>query len=248
MVTNDVQWDWVRENSSDATLPQGNANSQKRYWADFTSPIKISRAGQPLIEQPQPAVGNTPLPRPVLYGTKFTDKPYYAIGQNDDGGRRLISAQQTRVNSIVVSGIVPSRTDQSYGGLHNFPRFLEDWGSRPLNFAGSFLQLSFSNYGTAPFELEAWEIGQDVESVQNLNYYQAPKRLWGYDVGLQLSPAGPAATRFVTSSKNRSEFYNEPPVNDPYINMLCRAVKNNATDDGVFGPVASVRSKVNCPS
>jgi hypothetical protein len=167
--------------------------------------------------------------------------------KNNDGGRRLASAVQTRVNSIVVSGIVPSRKSQSYGGLHNFPRFLEDWNANTsaLNFAGSFLQLSFSNYGTAPFESEAWEVGQSVDSSnENLNYYQPPQRLWGYDVGLQLSPAGPAATRFITSSKSRNEFYNEPPVNDPYINLLCKAAKT--ITDPNFGPKDT--SKVNCPS
>ncbi|WP_068819117.1 hormogonium polysaccharide biosynthesis protein HpsA [Phormidesmis priestleyi] len=223
--------DWVRENSSNATLPQRNSN----YLADFTSPIKISRAGQPLIQASQAGGANAtqpPLPRPVLYNTKGT---YQAIGDGDKT-RKLTPAIQTRVNSIVVSGIVPSREWQSYGGLHNFPRFLEDWGDRPLNFAGSFLQLNFSNHGTGPFESEAWEVGQDVDSgSQNLQYYSPPKRLWGYDVGLQLSPAGPAATRFVISSKNRNEFYSEPPVNDPYINMLCRVVK-------------TTNSNVNCPS
>ena len=236
----DVKWDWVRENSSNATLPQGNDAPGKRYWADFTSPVKISRAGQPLIEQPQPAVGNTPLPRPVLYGTRFSDA-YYPIGDTGTGNaEKLMSATQTRVNAIVVSGIVPSRREQSYGGLHNFPRFLEKWDA-PLNFNGSFLQLSFSNYGTAPYELEDWEIGDGVvEKNQNIKYYGAPKRLWGYDVALQLSPAGPAATRFVTSSKNRNEFYSEPAVNDPYINLLCEVVKKENAKD-------TSKPAVNCP-
>ncbi|MCY7282914.1 MAG: hypothetical protein LH679_05620, partial [Cyanobacteria bacterium CAN_BIN43] len=69
---------------------------------------------------------------------------------------------------------------------------------------------------------------------QNIKYYVPPKRLWGYDVALQLSPAGPAATRFVTSSRNRNEFYSEPAVNDPYINLLCEAVKKG-------------KPAVNCP-
>ena len=246
-----ANWDWVRENSSNATLPQRSTTAALNYWADFTSPIKISRAGQPLIQAPQASLGTLgaqpALPRSVLYGTRFTSNPYYDIGQNNDGGRKLASAVQTRVNSIVVSGIVPSRKSQSYGGLHNFPRFLEDWNANTsaLNFAGSFLQLSFSNYGTAPFESEAWEVGQSVDSSnENLNYYQPPQRLWGYDVGLQLSPAGPAATRFITSSKSRNEFYNEPPVNDPYINLLCKAAKT--ITDPNFGPKDT--SKVNCPS
>jgi len=245
----DPNWEWVRENSSDATLPQRNTNPALNYWADFTSPIKISRAGQPLIQAPQEPPPGIPvkqpaLPRSVLYGTRFGNNSYYAIGTGDDGGKKLTPAIQTRINSIVVSGIVPSRKSQAYGGLHNFPRFLEDWGNKPLNFMGSFLQLSFSNYGTGPFESEAWEVGQSVEGSENLGYYTPPLRLWGYDVALQLSPAGPAATRFVTSSKSRNEFYNEPPVNDPYINLLCKAAKTITNKD--FGP--NDPTKVNCPS
>ena len=247
--SNGGSWDWVRETSSDATLPQRDTNPAFNYWPDFTSPVKISRAGQPLIQRPQlpnpPGNGKPPLRRPVSYGATFNRDPYYPIGDPTGGSKKLTPAIQTRVNSIVVSGIVPSRTSQSYGGLHNFPRFLEAWDSTPLNFAGSFLQLSFSNYSTGPFESEAWEIGQVADSTsQNLGYYTAPKRLWGYDVGLQLSPAGPAATRFVTSSKSRNEFYNEPPVNDPYISMLCKAAKT--ITDKKFGP--SDPAKVNCPS
>ncbi len=240
-----VSWDWVRENSSNATLPQRNNDPQKNYWADFTSPIKISRAGQPLIEAPQgltEGAKKPALPRPVLYGTRFGSNSYYPLS---DLSKKLMAAKQTRVNSIVVSGIVPSRKGQSYGGLHNFPRFLETWnGSVPLNFSGSFLQLSFSNYGTAPYEQEGWEIPDTDLSQENIYYYVAPARIWGYDVGLQLSPAGPAATRFVTSSKNRNEFYNEPAVNDPYINQLCKAAK--AVTDKNFGPKDT--DKVNCPS
>ncbi|PSB17981.1 hypothetical protein C7B65_16640 [Phormidesmis priestleyi ULC007] len=239
-----VSWDWVRENSSNATLPQRNFTAAANYWADFTSPIKISRAGQPLIEAPQSTIGagkKPALPRPVLYGTRFGVNSYYPLSDN---GEKLMSAKQTRVNATVVSGIVPSRKDQSYGGLHNFPRFLETWNnSVPLNFSGSFLQLSFSNYGTAPYDLEGWEITDTDLSKENIKYYIAPARIWGYDVGLQLSPAGPAATRFVTSSKSRNEFYNEPAVNDPYINMLCNAAKTVA--DPNFGPPKP--AEVNCP-
>ncbi|MCY7272403.1 MAG: hormogonium polysaccharide biosynthesis protein HpsA [Phormidesmis sp. CAN_BIN44] len=249
-VTGGESWDWVRENSSDATLPKQDRDPNLNYWPDFTSPIKISRAGQPLILSTQaPSIvgqfkGKPPLRDPVSYKSQFNNASYYPIGQTNDGGRKLTPAIQTRVNSIVVSGIVPSRKSQSYGGLHNFPRFLEDWGDGPLNFAGSFLQLSFSNYGTGPYESEAWEVGETTSTNQNINYYTPPKRLWGYDVALQLSPAGPAATRFVTSSKSRNEFYNEPPVNDPYINLLCKAAKTITNPN--FGPKDA--SKVNCPS
>jgi hypothetical protein len=64
-------------------------------------------------------------------------------------------------------------------------------------------------------------------SQENLNYYEAPKRQWGYDVALQLAPAGPAASRFVLSKTPRNEFYSEPQINDPYIQNLCAVAKTN---------------------
>jgi hypothetical protein len=242
--------EWVRETSSPVTYSQRGGGSGSDYWTDFTSPIKISRAGKPLVMGSQasvtkPSAPVTPPPKnqPAIYtGTYFTL-------EDDADSARLMIPSDVRINAIVVSGIHPSRKQQGYGGLQNFPRFLENWRNnkspyKKVFFAGSFLQLNFSNYATAPYETEAWEPTNPVatEGVGNENspYYQPPQRFWGYDVALQLSPAGPAAARFVTSDKNRSEFYSEPPANDPYINKLCTAVKNST---GLVPPGVTV----NCP-
>jgi hypothetical protein len=133
----------------------------------------------------------------------------------------------TRVNAIIISGLVPSRPLQSYGGLHNFPRFIESWTGRELFISGSFLQLNFSTSATAPFDQDSFEVGATPVIAENIPYYGAPTRRWGYDVGLQYAPAGPVAQRFVTSEAKRSEFYTELPANDPYIRRLCLAVSNN---------------------
>jgi hypothetical protein len=233
-----ANFDWVRETSSPATLPQRNATSGDYYWADFTSPIKISRAGQPLVISTQ-AVSTGATSKPTLPAVEFyasTSRSFMEIGTPTDDAqkdaRRLMQPEsKTRINSIVVSGIHPSRAGQGYGGLQNFPRFLESWNGDQMFFAGSFLQLNYTNYGTAPYESEAWEpgsatiLGTGTTPNESIPYYRPPLRFWGYDVALQLSPAGPAAARFVSSDKNRSEFYNEPPANDPYIRKLCSAIK-----------------------
>ncbi|MBN8560959.1 MAG: hormogonium polysaccharide biosynthesis protein HpsA [Leptolyngbya sp. UWPOB_LEPTO1] len=243
-------WDWVRENSRyNATAPRRSSsnNYAEGSWVDFAAPIKISRTGQPLVARPRDKTSSsldasrpeeTPPQRstnpaglrrdellpPVPYNIAFSN-PYSAYG-NSGGNRRTVTATPSRVNSIIVSGISPSRPQQGYGGLHNFPRFLENWGGQAMHFAGSFIQLQYTNYATAPYELENLEPGDTTNrGDENINYYNAPPRYWGYDVGLQLSAAGPAASRFVSSSKNRSEFYVEPPANDPYITSLCEAAK-----------------------
>jgi hypothetical protein len=239
-------WDWMRENSVMPVSPK-----LKQSWQDFTTPIRISRTGDALIiNRPEKdsvnvAVAGT-LPdnkkqgdfRPVRYeldrGLKYTSRL--------SGGYPKMTAADTRINAIVVGGIQPSRKDQTYGGLHNFPRFLEDWGN--FFFSGSFIQLNFSNYGTGTYEKEGGEpiaidgtngvsdsggtIAAGASASEIIPYYGAPNRLWGYDVALQFAPAGPAAARFVTPSSTRSEFYSEPPRTDPYIRQLCIAGKTVA--------------------
>jgi hypothetical protein len=217
-----LSWEWLRENPYD------------RF-----SPVKISRNGDGLIIPPtlngrSTQQRNEPMvPIPYNLG-------YYSITDGDT--RPLQPATNTRINSTLIAGIPPSRSGQSYGGLHNFPRMLEDWriaafpapAERNLWIAGSFLQLNFSNYATAPFDADSWEPGVTPNTDPGLErnrHYDAPNRLWGYDVALQSLPAGPVASRFVAPGRNRSEFYNEPPANDPYIRNLCLAVPDAVLPD-----------------
>lgn len=192
-------------------LNQNRPNTVVAAWqrenpADPTSPIKVTSDGNPVV-----ADG-------TLTGTPYSGT-YYAFS---DLKPRIASTANTRVNAIVISGLVPSRANQSYGGLHNFPRFLEEWNN--LYFSGSFIQLSFSNYATAPFDQDAWEPSSTSNAAELIPYYGPPNRFWGYDVGLQIAPAGPLARRFVNTQAIRSEFYDEPPSNDQYIKNLCNAV------------------------
>jgi hypothetical protein len=213
-----TSWEWLRENPYD------------RF-----SPIKISRNGDGLLIPPTPSNGTVRQPmQSIPYNLG-----YYSITADGDS-RPLQPASNTRINSTLIGGIPPSRSGQSYGGLHNFPRMLEDWRIAPfpaspeknLWIAGSFLQLSFSNYATAPFDADAWEPGVSPSTDSERNrHYDAPNRLWGYDVALQSLPAGPVAARFVAPGRNRSEFYNEPSTNDPYIRNLCLAVADTVLPD-----------------
>jgi hypothetical protein len=233
---------FLNQNRPSVDLPGGTGGNwgwQRENPYDIFTPIKVSRNGEGLALQVQttartpntlilPAIttGSSPLSGKPLAPTPYSSAPvngaYYNIASTD---RTRPNAENTRVNTIVVSGLIPSKNGQSYGGLHNFPRFLEDWDR--LWFAGSFLQLSFSNYATGPFDQQVWEPGTTPTSGnERISYYSPPARLWGYDVALQKSPAGPAAARFVTATKDRNEFYQEPAANDPYIRNLCLALPN----------------------
>lgn len=140
-----------------------------------------------------------------------------------------------RVNATIISGIVPSREKQSYGGLHNFPRFVQSWkdggDDTSLFMQGAFLQLNFSTASTAPFSIVAWEPGEFSNKTKDIiPYYRPPARAWGYDVALQYAPAGPIAQRFVTLEKPRSEHYRELPIDDPYVvGLRCAKMPDGTT-------------------
>jgi hypothetical protein len=188
--------------------PDGSGNTNEN---SCLGPVKVFRNGQVQIN-----------------GT-----PYTSYRNFSDNNRNLSRAEETYINAVLVSGIVPSRQNQGNGGFHNFPRLNEYWGGTTLGIQGSFLQLNFSTYATGPYDQDAWEPNQNPvsgggSSGEYINFYiqgqgtsrTAPNRRWGYDVGLQFHPAGAASKRMVQPDSLRGEFYREPPANDSYICML----------------------------
>jgi hypothetical protein len=189
----------------------------------FAIPVAISRNGEIMTG---PASSSAP----------YTGS-YYRFDNFPWSGKPLNKTPpNTWVNAILVNGVVPTRQNQSNGGLHNFPRMLEDWRNTNLNILGSFIQLNFSNYATGPYEHDAWEPeatpvagkttnwGTTSGGKENIFYYLAPQRRWGYDVGLQYMSPGAASSKMQTLSNERNEFYREPPANDPYICLLRQTV------------------------
>ncbi len=239
---------FFNQNRPDANPPNGFQYLHE-IPGDTNSPIRVSRNGDPLMVPNTASNSSLPVEYSGRYnggGTTFAGGYRYGSGgsgDNQQDDRTVSRADNTSVNTIMISGIVPSRLNQGYGGLHNFPRFLEWWEGRDLRIAGSFLQLNFSNYATGPYDQDAWEPTQNSNGNEVLDYYGfAPNRLWGYDVALQMVPAGPAAARFVQLSSVRNEYYDEPPTNDAYMRNLCAAAKANPAPGGVD------LSTLNCPA
>ncbi|MBW4652109.1 MAG: hormogonium polysaccharide biosynthesis protein HpsA [Kaiparowitsia implicata GSE-PSE-MK54-09C] len=242
---------WMRANIGDSVLfARGMPNGQQ--FMEGSSPLVFTPNGNPVRARiftntawdnlliQNNAAGVTPGGNPAKVQYVY-DGGYLNFGQ---ARTNLLARPNNRVNAIIVSGIVPSRARQSYGGLHNFPRFLERWNTVqagggdnpvPLFMSGSLLQLSFSQQATGPFDQDAWEVGANTAPGETQGYYSPPLRRWGYDVGLQYAPAGPVAQRFVVRSRRRSEFYNEPPANDPYMSNLCTAVVSNPSAGVTYG-------------
>ncbi|TAD75893.1 MAG: hypothetical protein EA001_13205 [Oscillatoriales cyanobacterium] len=210
-------------------------NGELAQWSnenrfDPNSPIAVYYSGQPIQrENSDPTAATFGSLKPYQDG-------YEGFAANDSygtatGGRTIPRALKTRFNAVFVSGISPSRSDQSYGGFHNFVGALENWDQVPMEISGAFVQLNFRNYATGPYDHDAWESNQNPQTGGDLiPYYRPPLRVWGYDVGLQYSPAGPIASRFITLGDTRSEFYGEPASNDPYICLLRKNIPGAETD------------------
>lgn len=195
------------------TLPSGGW--LREISPDLQSPIQVNANGSPVNSS----------------GTAYSvvDTDYHTF-YNSNNKKPLNTAAPTLVNTIIVSGTVPSRANQFNGGLHNFPRFLEDWTGVPLQIGGALIQLNFSTSAAAPFDQDAWQPGNTPSSTISYEYYDPPNRLWGYDVALQMAPAGPVARRFVSGNTTRNEYYRELPVDDPYIkNLRCARRVDNST-------------------
>ncbi|MEP6668003.1 MAG: hypothetical protein ABJF10_02555 [Chthoniobacter sp.] len=102
-------------------------------------------------------------------------------------------ASPTTVNAAIVSGIVPTGTASSgansySGGAENFPRFLEDWGSKTFTYYGSMVELFKSQQNTG-----YWG---------NANVYGPPNRNWNFDTLFYTQPP-PGTLLIVTYSKAR---------------------------------------------
>lgn len=197
-----TQNNWVRE----------SAATGAPVWVDRNGTYYRSNAGTPAIQ-----------PYHSLYNSNSDWTGFDTSAA--DRHRNTQRATQTFVNATFVSGLVPQRPEQGYGGLHNFVRFLEDWNDAVnLHIAGSLIQLNFSTSATGPFEHDAWHPTQTPAADESLGYYKPPSRRWGYDVALLYVPPAPAARRFVSIGTPRSEYYRELPSDDPYIvNLRCAA-------------------------
>jgi len=118
------------------------------------------------------------------------------------------ASSATTVNAALLSGVVPSTGSSSTtfsGGVHNFPRLLENWTSSTLWLNTSLLNLFNSQTATTQFQNPGV-------------YYNPPTRKFSYDVNF-LNPARqppgiPTALVFIRNS------YAIPPPNTVSYNVV----------------------------
>jgi len=101
---------------------------------------------------------------------------------NDSTTTKLPTASSTTVNAAILAGIVQSTNTLYSGGVENFLRTLESWGSSGnLWYNGSIVVMFPSRFAT-----NYWQ--------QTGNYYAAPNRHWAFDTNFTLQVGLPPLT------------------------------------------------------
>ncbi len=100
-------------------------------------------------------------------------------------------ARNMTINAAVLAGIVPSYGTYFSGGVENFLRLLENWGSYTLTFNGSIVVLFPSQFAIAPWAVTT---------------YAAPQRLFSFDPkfkdNTKLPPGAPYVCTIIRSAWN----------------------------------------------
>lgn len=165
-----------------------NRNSQV---GDVWRPAAIM--GDAVTFLSNPPVGNPNMDTTSAYGNYRC-----TTGKNPDGWCDILQAtfvkrkaRATEVNAAILAGHSATTCDyarvgcsspQYGGGLENFPRFLENWGSdRVFRYTGSLVSLFQSRVANR----YAWS---------NRAYYDPPARQWSFDVNFRFPERLPPGT------------------------------------------------------
>lgn len=87
-------------------------------------------------------------------------------------GKAYRTASQTEVSAVIMTGLVTTTVGTQYsGGMHNFPRFLENWNNTTVfGYRGALLAFFESTRATGKW---------------SNSYYTPPLRIWGWNKGLE---------------------------------------------------------------
>jgi hypothetical protein len=141
---------------------------------------------------------NTSTTRPAsLVGDAITILSDAWQDKNTAPGAAPAGAAPTTVNAALLTGVVETTLGHYSGGMENFPRFLETWGSANVfTYNGSMVKMFPSLYAT-----NVW--GQ-------ANVYDPPARNWAYDANFgdptKLPPKTPSLLKVI-----RNQWATVPP-------------------------------------
>jgi hypothetical protein len=101
-------------------------------------------------------------------------------------------ADETRQNVALLggsdeAGYMEKNDDIEGGGLHNYPRFWEDWGGRAYRYKGSLVSFNLPQKWSGRFATQNRNGDNDAAYFGERNrgcctiVYSPPNRLWEYD-------------------------------------------------------------------
>jgi hypothetical protein len=110
-------------------------------------------------------------------GTGIRDVPSSDSPGGSSGTGSFSSSSSLAINAALLFGLGPSTRDPDWynGGLENFPKFLESWSGRTLNYRGSFVSL-----GEPQHKLNNWACGSGTGCAGG-GIYDPPVRSYDYD-------------------------------------------------------------------
>jgi hypothetical protein len=130
----------------------------------------------------------------ALVGDAITVLSSAWLDANASKGLGSRVAASTTVNAAFLAGIVETTAGSYSGGVENFPRFLEDWGSKTFTYNGSMVVMFPSKFATAPWQGTGAGIG----------IYNPPNRNWAFDKNFRnpskLPPGTPSVRALIRSS------------------------------------------------
>ena len=161
----------------------------------------------------------------------------------NDPGAGLRGGRWRRSRFLGARDAAPGTLAEFNGGMPNFPGFLEDWADTNIaaRISGSFIQFKRSAYATAPYlhMLDTSTVEDVFGYPRNANlprssngrspYYVAPKREWGFDVGLLSQLPDLFSQKITTPSPGEpNRFYREVSRDDDWVKtLLCSGVQTD---------------------
>jgi hypothetical protein len=107
---------------------------------------------------------------PDNLGLRLADRALPSVGEETSVRAAIMAGNNlSAMANSPDAGNTASNESRLNGGMHNFPRFLENWGSQRFNFVGSLIPLYHSTQAVGQYNAES-------------TIYSPPTRDWAFDI------------------------------------------------------------------
>ncbi len=158
--------------SDQAVLIQGNFNKKDKF------PAAILADAIWILSQGWEVPANAGAYRNDLKSVFNLSTNWRDVPASDSPGTGSFSSTSAlTLNAALLFGIGPSTLNENWynGGLENFPKFLESWDGRTLNYRGSFVSLGLPRHKESN-----WACGSGNDCMGS-GVYDPPDREYDYD-------------------------------------------------------------------